>query len=63
MPHKRGLRSLEKREARWLAVRTAYWDRERKEAIALEDLEVIKVVRGEVLYDRRGFLSPSLKVD
>ena len=49
-----------RREARRVVLRDAYWDRERGESVATRDVKVVGVLRGEVLYDVRGYVSPSV---
>lgn len=64
MPHKRGRRGKESHE-RYLALRAvfsqAYWDRQRKECIALTSGGILQVDRGDVLYDSKGYVHPSLE--
>jgi hypothetical protein len=63
MPHKRSRSSLERREARRRALREAFWDRERMEAVSLTSYPEVSVSQGEVLYTGRGFISPSIALD
>jgi len=53
------------RLARWLEHRRllneAYWDRQRAELVAVHDYPFYNVARGEVLFDRRGYVNPSLE--
>ena len=39
----------------------AFWDRERGETVALGSYPFLNVGRGEILFDKRGYLNPSLK--
>lgn len=52
-----------RREARRMVLREAYWDRERGECVSRREMRPIDVERGEVLYDVRGFISPSISRD
>lgn len=52
-----------RREARRQVLREAYWDREKGECVSVREMKPIGVVRGEVLYDARGFVSPSIAPD
>jgi len=63
MAHKRSYYACLRREARRQVLREAYWDRERGECVSLREMPPIRVVRGEVLYDVRGFVSPSISQD
>jgi len=63
MPHKRSRSSQERREARKRALRDAFWDRERMEAVSLASYPEATVSQGEVLYTGRGFISPSIALD
>jgi len=38
----------------------SYWDPERCELVALRDYPLLRISRGEVLFDRRGYVNPSL---
>jgi len=38
----------------------AFWDRRAAELIAVRDYPSLNVFRGEVLFDRRGYVNPSL---
>lgn len=60
MVHRRSEFAARLREARRLVLREAYWDRERGESVSVREMKSIGVVRGEVLYDVRGFVSPSI---
>lgn len=48
------------REARRQVLREAYWDKDRGECVSRGEMRPLGVVRGEVLYDVRGFISPSI---
>ena len=39
----------------------AFWDRERAETVALGSYPFLNVGKGEVLFDKRGYLNPSLR--
>ncbi len=58
---KRSPSSLKRREAKKLAKAEAYWDRERHESVALKKIDILGIIRGEVLYDSRGYISPSIE--
>lgn len=63
MVHRRSEVARARREARRLVLREAYWDRKRGEAVSLREVKTIGVVGGEVLYDVRGVISPSVAED
>ena len=39
----------------------AFWDRERGEKVVLGSYPFFNVAHGEVLFDRKGYLNPSLQ--
>ncbi|MEM2578527.1 MAG: hypothetical protein QXV88_06575 [Candidatus Bathyarchaeia archaeon] len=45
---------------RRLMLNEAFWDRRAAELIAVKDYPSLNVFRGEVLFDRRGYVNPSL---
>jgi hypothetical protein len=63
MPHKRSSYATLKRRIRKTVLRGAYWDKRQGECISMMDAEILGIIRGEVLYDSRGHLSPSLHED
>jgi hypothetical protein len=64
MTHLRGKRGGESR-AKFLARKTvlaeAFWDHRLKESVALTCGGILQVERGDVLYDSKGYVHPSLK--
>ena len=42
-------------------LREAFWDKHRAELVAVHDYPFYGVMRGEVLFDRRGYVNPSLE--
>jgi hypothetical protein len=63
MPHKRSSHAILKRRIRKIVLRASYWDKKRGECISMIDAEILGIIRGEVLHDSRGHLSPSLHED
>jgi len=53
------------RLARWLErrrlLRESFWDRHRAELVAVHDYPFYGITKGEVLFDRRGYVNPSLE--
>ena len=41
-------------------LREGLWDREKAELIAMHDYPFCDVIRGEVVFDNRGYVNPSL---
>ncbi len=60
--HRRSECAALRREARRLVLREGFWDGWRGECVAVRDVGVLGVVRGEVLYDVRGFVSSSVEL-
>ena len=52
---------LQRRRMISLAVRESWWDPERAELVALRSYPIVNVERGEVLFDKRGYASPSIE--
>jgi len=50
------MRKLQRR----MLLAESYWDPERCELVALRDYPLLRISRGEVLFDRRGYVNPSL---
>jgi len=52
---------LKRRRMISLAVRESLWDRERAELVSLRGYPAVNIARGEVLFDKRGYVSPSIE--
>jgi len=61
MPHKRSSQARLKRMIRNNVLRKAYWDKRLGECISMIDARTLKIIKGEVLYDSRSYISPSLE--
>ncbi len=61
--HRRSEFAVRLREARRMVLREAYWDRVRGESVSVREMRPLGVARGEVLYDVRGFVSPSIDLE
>ena len=57
---RRDLVRLALRLERRRLIRESYWDREKAELIAVHDYPFCDVNQGEVLFDKRGYINPSL---
>ena len=44
-------------------LREAFWDRQRAELVAVDDYPLYGISKGEVLFDQKGYVNPSLMRD
>ena len=57
---RRDLIRLAMRLERRRLIRESLWDREKAELIAIHDHPFWNIIRGEIIFDKHGYVNPSL---